>query len=184
MNYQNCTSCALCLNRKNVVRGDGEINAQLILLGEAPGSTEDKTGLPFTGRAGKLLDTILSDVGFNKKDLYITNIVKCRPPYNRVPNESEITNCYNKFLSGELAHLTNAKIYLLLGATVSQVILGQPLNKSRKTIFPIGDKIIVTTYHPTSALKDDYYKNCLYADMNKVMEYYKYLNPFYNIKYK
>ena len=69
MNYQNCTSCALCLNRKNVVRGDGDTNAQLVLIGEAPGSTEDKTGLPFTGRAGKLLDTILEEVGFIKKDL-------------------------------------------------------------------------------------------------------------------
>ena len=90
---KNCNKCKLCNSRNNIVLGDGDINTKVMFIGEGPGADEDKEGLPFVGKAGKLMDFSFEGLGIDRKKLYITNIVKCRPPQNRDPEKDEIEAC-------------------------------------------------------------------------------------------
>ena len=128
----NCTSCSLSETRKNVVVGKGNEAAHIVIIGEGPGEQEDNTGLPFVGRAGKMLDTALSSVDIDPlKDCYITNIVKCRPPGNRKPTSTESEACMPWL--NEQINLMNPKIIILAGATAVESYLGikDPISKIR-----------------------------------------------------
>ncbi len=115
-----CRDCQLYKTRKQPVIGDGNPTTRIMLVGEAPGRYEDEQGKPFVGKAGKLLDEMLLEIGLSRQDLYITNVVKCRPPGNRVPTEDEIKAC-GRFLLREI-EILKPKVIVALGATASRFI--------------------------------------------------------------
>jgi len=117
-----CQRCPLGRNRTNLVFGEGNPHADLMLIGEAPGETEDQTGRPFVGKAGQLLTQILASVGIERDEVYITNVVKCRPPGNRVPTRAEMDACWD-WLAAQIA-LVNPLLIVTLGNTPTQKLLG------------------------------------------------------------
>lgn len=152
-----CTACGLCQTRKNVVFFDGNPNAKLMIIGEGPGQREDETGLPFVGRAGQLLDKILESVNIDRKrDTYICNIVKCRPPQNRVPAKEEADTC-RKYLDAQI-NFVSPKIIMLAGSTAVQHILQvkDPISRIRGKWFDYknGAKVM-PVFHPSFLLRND-----------------------------
>ena len=150
-----CTSCDLSKTRKNVVVGKGNEEAHIVIIGEGPGEQEDIMGLPFVGRAGKMLDTALASVDIDPlKDCYITNIVKCRPPDNRKPNPLEVEACM-PWLSEQI-NLLRPKIIVLAGSTAVQSFLGikEPISKIRGQWIE-KDKIkYMPIFHPSYLLRN------------------------------
>ena len=133
---KNCTKCPLHCTRTNVVISDGSVSADIMLIGEAPGAAEDKTGIPFVGRAGKLLNEFLIKAGLDRKnDLYIANTVKCRPPENRKPTKEEKAAC-EKFLKGQIEAL-KPSVIVLCGATAAESFFDKKfqITKIRGEIF-------------------------------------------------
>src|SRR5437868_1209620 len=118
-----CTKCPLCESRTNAVPGDGSYDAKLMVIGEAPGRQEDEVGRPFVGSAGKYLDQVLAGSGIDRSELFITNIVKCRPPKNRVPKPLEIQTCTTNYLFKQI-ELIQPKLIFLLGGTALKTMLG------------------------------------------------------------
>jgi len=154
---KNCFKCELGKTRKNLVFSDGNPDAKVMLIGEGPGRQEDETGIPFVGRAGKLLDQILLSQNITReKDIYICNTVKCRPPENRVPTEDEMSAC-RIYLDAQI-QLIRPKIILLAGSTAVRSILKNniPISKIRGQWFegPFGSKIM-PIFHPSYLLRND-----------------------------
>lgn len=159
---QNCRQCSLCTSRTNLVFGDGTSEAWLLCIGEAPGAEEDKTGIPFVGRSGQLLRKMLTSIGLSKdKDYYIANILKDRPPGNRVPESEEIDSCI-KFLKKQI-EIISPSVILLLGRTAVRGLLpdfaNHPVDKMRalsKDLVTVTYQNIpvVVTYHPSALLRD------------------------------
>lgn len=118
-----CKKCKLCQNRTNIVFGTGNKNAEVMFIGEGPGADEDKEGKPFVGKAGKLMNEAFKGLGINREEVYIANIVKCRPPSNRVPNEDETVACLD-YLRNQVM-LLKPKIIVLLGSTALKNTLGK-----------------------------------------------------------
>jgi len=155
-----CCRCRLCKTRTNVVFGDGDPTTNLMLVGEAPGEQEDLQGKPFVGRAGQLLNRFLNLYGVSRDMVYITNVVKCRPPNNRNPLPDEIAACY-PFLEKQI-ELISPKVILCLGAFAARTILNlpekTPISKIRGKEFKIkiGGKeiIVIPTYHPAYLLRN------------------------------
>lgn len=152
-----CRRCGLCETRTNVVFFDGNPNAKLMIIGEGPGQREDETGTPFVGRAGQLLTKILESVKIDRKnDTYICNIVKCRPPQNRVPTKDEAASC-KPFLEAQI-EFVKPKIILLAGATAVQYILQvkDPISRIRGQWFPYknGAKVM-PIFHPSYLLRNE-----------------------------
>ncbi|MBO71517.1 MAG: uracil-DNA glycosylase [Actinobacteria bacterium] len=150
-----CTSCNLSKTRKNVVVGKGNESAQVLIIGEGPGEQEDITGLPFVGRAGKMLDTALSSVDIDPlEDCYITNIVKCRPPNNRKPSAAESEACM-PWLS-EQVNLLKPKIIILAGSTAVQSFLGinEPISKIRGQWIEKDNIKYMPIFHPSYLLRN------------------------------
>lgn len=151
-----CRACGLCETRTNVVFADGNPEAKLMIIGEGPGQHEDETGLPFVGRAGQLLDKILLSVDIDrKKDAYICNIVKCRPPQNRVPTKEEAKTC-RPFLEEQITFV-KPEIILLAGATAVQYILQvkDPISKIRGKWFEYRGARAMPIFHPSYLLRND-----------------------------
>jgi uracil-DNA glycosylase len=151
-----CRACGLCETRTNVVFADGNPEAKLMIIGEGPGQHEDETGLPFVGRAGQLLDKILLSVDIDrKKDTYICNIVKCRPPQNRVPTKEEAQTC-RPFLEEQITFV-KPEIILLAGATAVQYILQvkDPISKIRGKWFEYRGARAMPIFHPSYLLRND-----------------------------
>jgi len=149
-----CNSCGLSKTRKNVVVGKGNEAAHVVVIGEGPGQQEDITGLPFVGRAGKMLDTVLSSVDIDPlKDCYITNIVKCRPPNNRKPSSSESEACM-PWLTGQI-NLLRPKIIILAGSTAVQSFLGikEPISKIRGQWIEKDNIKYMPIFHPSYLLR-------------------------------
>lgn len=150
-----CTSCNLSKTRKNVVVGKGNESAQVLIIGEGPGEQEDITGLPFVGRAGKMLDTALSSVDINPlEDCYITNIVKCRPPNNRKPSAAESEACMPWL--NEQVNLLKPKIIILAGSTAVQSFLGinEPISKIRGQWIEKDNIKYMPIFHPSYLLRN------------------------------
>jgi DNA polymerase len=155
-----CCRCRLCKTRTNVVFGDGDPTTNLMLVGEAPGEQEDLQGKPFVGRAGQLLNRFLNLYGISRDRVYITNVVKCRPPNNRNPEPDEIAACY-PFLEKQI-ELISPKVILCLGAFAARTILNlpekTPISKIRGKEFKIeiGGKevIVIPTFHPAYLLRN------------------------------
>jgi len=150
-----CTSCNLSKTRKNVVVGKGNESAQVVIIGEGPGEQEDITGLPFVGRAGKMLDTALSSVDIDPlEDCYITNIVKCRPPNNRKPSAVESEACMPWL--NEQINLLKPKIIILAGSTAVQSFLGidEPISKIRGQWIEKDNIKYMPIFHPSYLLRN------------------------------
>ncbi|MDI6816598.1 MAG: uracil-DNA glycosylase [Actinomycetota bacterium] len=150
-----CTLCPLAeQGRTQVVFGHGNPHADILFIGEGPGSNEDKQGVPFVGAAGKLLTQLLETIGLERKDVYITNVVKCRPPGNRDPKPDEIEICTNRYLFSQM-DLIGPKVIATLGRFASSVIL-EMKNVSMGSIhgrkFIKGTHLVVPIYHPAAAL--------------------------------
>lgn len=147
-----CRRCRLSSSRTQVVPPDGDINSPICFLGEAPGENEDKIGRPFVGRAGKILDRLMEEVGLSRKDVLITNVVKCRPPHNRRPKKDEMSACL-PFL---LEELIGKKIIVAMGRTACLDLLGREvkLDEEANGILQvvIGDtkSLVIPTYHPAA----------------------------------
>ena len=122
-NILECKKCRLCTNRTNIVFGQGNKKARLMFIGEGPGADEDKQGIPFVGKAGQLMNNAFQALEINREDVYIANIVKCRPPSNRVPEDDEVQTCLN-YLRNQVI-LIKPKIIVLLGSTALKNILGK-----------------------------------------------------------
>ena len=123
-----CNKCSLCTNRKNVVFGFGNPNADIMFIGEGPGADEDEQGIPFVGKAGKLMNQAFKGLGIARDDVYIANIVKCRPPNNRTPLKEEANACLD-YLRNQVI-LINPKIIVLLGSTALKNILGDEYERT------------------------------------------------------
>lgn len=146
-----CTKCDLCKTRTNAVPGKGNKNAEIIFVGEAPGRSEDLRGEPFVGAAGKKLSEMLEKAGLSRESAYITNVVKCRPPNNRVPTELERNSCI-EYLNNEIK-LINPKIICVMGNTASNSILGKgEITKNRGKIIKKDGRTYFLTFHPAATI--------------------------------
>lgn len=162
-----CTRCKLCQGRTTIVFGSGSPNADLMVIGEAPGAEEDVQGKPFVGRAGQLLTRMLQSVGWSRDEVYISNIVKCRPPANRNPEPDEIASC-EPFLLGQLRAI-QPKVILALGTFAAQTLLKtrEPIGKLRGRVHAYGSTVLVPTFHPAFLLRNPgpEYRRLAWADM-------------------
>jgi uracil-DNA glycosylase family 4 len=166
-----CTRCALSRGRTNIVFGDGDPSARLMFVGEGPGADEDAQGLPFVGRAGQLLNNMIAAMGLKREQVYIANIVKCRPPQNRVPEPEEANTC-SPFLFQQI-DVVRPEVLVALGATAATYLLGQKASLSslrgRIHQFRGGAKLIVT-YHPAFLLRDPRQKKEAWLDLQLAMK--------------
>lgn len=169
---QECQLCGLGGTRINFVFGDGNPNADLMLIGEAPGAEEDKTGIPFVGRAGKLLNDILKAIGFEREDVFIANILKCRPPKNRDPLPSERDLC-KPYLYKQI-DLVKPKVILCLGKVAANVMLNnkESLIKMRGSVHEINGIKTMVTFHPAALLRNPNWKRPTWEDVQKVKKLY------------
>ncbi|NMD37405.1 MAG: uracil-DNA glycosylase [Christensenellaceae bacterium] len=165
---EQCKACALHLNCTNKVMGQGNTKAKLMLIGEGPGKQEDEQGLAFVGAAGQLLTKMLAAINLSRDDVYICNVVKCRPPGNRAPTDIEIETCLN-FLRAQV-YLVRPSIILILGSTAMKAILGPEykISKARGIWFERAGVFMIGTYHPAALLYNS--KNKIYAweDLKKL----------------
>jgi uracil-DNA glycosylase len=164
-----CKRCKLCEKRTNIVFGTGNANAELVFVGEGPGHDEDIQGLPFVGRAGKLLTQMIEAMGLRRNDVYICNVVKCRPPENRTPEPDEIETC-SPFLFRQLA-VIQPKAIVCLGAVAFQALLGakQSISRLRGQWLEFRGIPLLATYHPAYLLRNPNAKGEVWDDLKKVM---------------
>ena len=155
----------LCPNRTTAVPGEGNPRARLMLIGEGPGATEDATGRPFVGQAGQLLTSILEAIGLKREDVFITNIVKCRPPQNRKPLPDEIAACM-PYLHRQIA-LIRPKVIVALGGTAGEALLGvrKSLGDLRAKVHSYGGIPLLVTYHPAALLRNPNWKKPTWDDI-------------------
>lgn len=167
-----CKKCILCETRKNVVFGTGNKDAEIMLIGEGPGADEDAQGEPFVGKAGKLMNMAFQMLGINRENLYIANIVKCRPPQNRNPLEDEATACLD-YLRNQVI-LVKPKIIVLLGSVALKNILGQEygITASRGKWVEKKGILYMPTWHPAALLRDENKKIDFIRDLKEVMKVY------------
>jgi DNA polymerase len=147
------------------VPGEGNPRARLVLIGEGPGATEDETGRPFVGAAGQLLDRMLAAVGLERDEVFITNVVKCRPPQNRKPLPDEVASCI-PYLHRQLA-IIRPKVILLLGGTAAEALLNsrQSLGQFRGKVHHYAGIPVVATYHPAALLRNPNWKKPAWDDV-------------------
>ncbi len=160
-----CQLCPLGATRNKFVYGVGNPNAKVMLVGEGPGAEEDKEGEPFVGRAGKLLTDILAAIHFTREEIYIANIVKCRPPENRKPLPLEIEKCI-PYLYKQI-EIINPQLILCLGATASEALLKLQgtLKSMRLKEYKVGNAIAMVTYHPAALLRNPAFKKDCWEDV-------------------
>ena len=164
-----CTRCALHVGRNQLVFGDGNAQARLMFVGEGPGADEDAQGLPFVGKAGQLLNNMISAMGLKRADVYIANVVKCRPPGNRVPEPVEAHTC-TPFLFRQI-DVVHPEVIVALGATAATYLLGarQPLTGLRGRVHDWRGTKLIVTYHPAYLLRDPRQKKETWADLQIAM---------------
>ena len=171
---KNCTKCSLSDSRTKLVFGVGNPNADIVIVGEAPGKNEDLKGEPFVGRGGQLLDKILEAINLNRKKVFILNVLKCRPPENRDPKPDEISEC-EPYLKKQL-QLINPKLIVALGR-----IAGMTLLKTKDSLTNMRNKIhkyenidLIVTYHPAALLRNPNFKKPTWEDFKLIRN--KYIN--------
>ena len=164
-----CTRCALHKGRNKIVFADGSPDARLMFVGEGPGADEDAQGLPFVGKAGQLLNNMIGAMGLKREDVYIANVVKCRPPGNRTPEPDEANTCA-PFLFQQI-DVVRPEVIVALGATASTYLLGQrqPLAGLRGRIHSFRGSKLIVTYHPAFLLRDPRQKKEAWADLQIAM---------------
>ena len=166
-----CTRCRLHKGRTNIVFGVGNVNAELMFVGEGPGADEDAKGEPFVGRAGQLLNNMISAMGLKREDVYIANVVKCRPPGNRNPERDECDTC-SPFLMRQIA-VIRPKVIVALGAVAAKNLLA--MNDSMANLrgrwYDFRGSKLAVTYHPAYLLRDPRQKKETWKDLQRVMKY-------------
>jgi DNA polymerase len=174
-NYQNlkqealkCHRCQLRKGANGVVMGEGSTDSKIMLIGEGPGANEDRLGRPFVGRAGKLMDKIFEAVNLKREDLYITNVIKCRPPGNRVPHQNEFEACVS-ILRAEI-ELIQPKVIVTLGSTATKYLLDpeESITKVRGKWFQRGDIYFLPTFHPAYLLRNEKKKKYSWYDFKLI----------------
>jgi uracil-DNA glycosylase len=165
-----CTKCELHKSRTKAVPGEGPYDAKVVFVGEGPGQNEDEQGRPFVGAAGKFLTELLESIGLKRSDVFITNIVKCRPPNNRAPRKSEIEAC-NPYLQSQI-RLVNPRIVCALGTPAITTLMGDEYSASRFHGKPLtkGEVTILPMYHPAAALYDASLKETIFHDFQILKE--------------
>jgi DNA polymerase len=164
-----CTRCVLHKGRHKIVFADGSPDARLMFVGEGPGADEDAQGLPFVGKAGQLLNNMIGAMGLKREEVYIANVVKCRPPGNRTPEPDEANTCA-PFLFQQI-DVVRPEVIVALGATASAYLLGQrqPLAGLRGRIHSCRGSRLIVTYHPAFLLRDPRQKKEAWADLQIAM---------------
>ena len=172
-----CTRCGLAAKRHSVVFGAGNPNANLMFIGEGPGAEEDRQGLPFVGAAGSLLTKIIEAIGLSRADVYIANIVKCRPPGNRDPKPEEVAACRG-YLERQIA-LVQPEVIVALGRVAAQSLLGEgtPIGKLRGHWHSAFGVTLMPTYHPAALLRNSSFKRPVWEDMQRVRDRLNELSP-------
>jgi uracil-DNA glycosylase len=165
-----CKRCPLHAGRHSIVFGQGDPNARLMFVGEGPGADEDAQGLPFVGRAGQLLNNMISAMGLQREETYICNVVKCRPPGNRTPEPDEANTC-SQFLFRQI-DVVRPQVMVALGATAATYLLGQrqPLAGLRGRVHAFRGASLIVTYHPAYLLRDPRQKKEAWADLQIAMK--------------
>ena len=174
--YQDCKKCPLYEARNNFCYGNGNANAKLMLIGEGPGADEDATGRVFVGKAGQLLTKMLEAIHLEREEVYIANIIKCRPPNNRNPLPNEINACL-PYLEEQIA-IIQPKLLLLLGRVAATTLLNRNLSltKFRENTYSfLGIKTYVT-YHPSALLRNEGWKRPTWIDLQKLQKDYQKLD--------
>jgi DNA polymerase len=164
-----CTRCKLHqLGRRQIVYGVGNPRAELMFIGEAPGHDEDVQGIPFVGRAGQLLTKIIEAIELSRGDVYIANVIKCRPPENRNPESDEVASC-EPFLFRQV-QVIKPRVIVALGTFAAQTLLrtNDPISRLRGTVFHYGDARLIPTFHPAYLLRSPERKREVWEDMKKV----------------
>ena len=163
-----CTRCRLAESRNQVVFGEGDPAAAVMVVGEAPGAEEDRTGRPFVGRAGKMLDLLLRSIGFEREQVYICNVLKCRPPGNRNPRPDEVETC-SPYLLRQVEMVAPSAI-LACGTFAAQTLLetGTPIGKLRGTAHDYHGVPLVPTYHPAALLRNPAWVRLAWEDAQRV----------------
>lgn len=165
-----CQRCRLCQTRTNVVLGEGNLHASLMLIGEGPGQQEDLTGRPFVGAAGQLLDKMLAAIGLTRDQVYICNIVKCRPPHNRVPEADERAACM-AYLRQQVA-LVRPRVIVCLGSTPARELLGEEIRITRdRGVWHLRKGVwFMPTFHPAALLRDEDKKRPAWMDFQAIRD--------------
>jgi len=169
---KDCLECPLGKTRKNIVLGEGNPNANIVFVGESPGKQEDLQGLPFVGRSGKLLDKMLSSINLSRDDVYILNVLKCRPPENRDPSKMEIEKC-EPYLKKQLK-IIKPKLIVALGRISAMTILRtkDSLTNMRNQIFDYEGIDFLVTYHPAALLRNPNFKKYAWEDFKLIRDKY------------
>ncbi len=180
-----CRRCPLGKSRNKPVFGEGNPNAEIFIIGEAPGRDEDRIGRPFVGRSGELLDKIFTACGFNRSEhLYIGNIIKCRPPGNRTPLPEEVSHCL-PYLHKQIEWI-NPSIIILLGASAlaNMVDINLKISRERGKWIHQGNRWIMPVYHPSALLRNPSLKRDTWEDFKKIiLKYRGLINPEHYSKY-
>jgi DNA polymerase len=176
---QNCTRCRLSSSRTQVVFGEGDPYARLFFIGEAPGAEEDRTGRPFIGKAGELLTRIIEAINLSREQVFISSVIKCRPPGNRNPEKDEINTC-RPFLIQQIQAIRPA-IICTLGSVATQAILNnnEPITKCRGRFHDYYGIYVIPTFHPAYLLRNPKDKKLVWEDMQKIQALYQKLCLFY-----
>lgn len=163
-----CTRCKLHTGRNHLVYGDGNPDAALMFVGEAPGRDEDQQGVPFVGRAGKLLTKIIEAIDLEREDVYIANVIKCRPPKNRNPEPDEVETC-QPFLFAQI-DVIQPRVIVALGSFAAHTLLGseEPISRLRGNIYDYRGAQLIPTFHPAYLLRSPDRKRDVWEDMKKV----------------
>ena len=175
---QQCQKCNLCNGRNSVVFGEGKINPSIMFIGEGPGYDEDIQGRPFVGRSGQLLIKMIEkNTKYNREDIYITNIVKCRPPNNRNPEFLEISTCL-PYLNEQI-RIVNPKIIVLLGAVAFEGLIGMKgITKHRGQWFEYKGIKVIPTFHPSYLLRFPIQEKYFLDDLEKIVNFLKVNNIY------
>lgn len=162
-----CEKCALYHSRKHAVPGEGPANAQIMFIGEGPGFYENEQGRPFVGAAGKFLDDLLGQAGLKRQQVWITNVVKCRPPANRDPLPEEVTTC-NQYLERQITAI-NPSIIITLGRySMGMFLPGAKISAVHGQMRKVGERYVVAMFHPAAALHQASLKPAILADFAKL----------------
>jgi DNA polymerase len=166
-----CTRCRLHERRKNIVFGVGNVNPDIMFVGEGPGADEDEQGEPFVGRAGQLLNNMIAAMGIKREDVYIANVVKCRPPGNRTPENDECNTC-SPFLLRQI-EVIKPKVIVALGATAAKTLLAvnDSMGNLRGRWYDFKGSRLAVTYHPSYLLRDPRQKKEAWKDLQMVMKF-------------
>src|SRR5687768_7963598 len=168
-----CTKCDLHRSRKKAVPGEGPTHAEIMFIGEGPGFHENEQGRPFVGASGKFLDELLAQAGVTRADVWITNVVKCRPPQNRDPLPDEIETCTSNYLDHQIEIVGRSIIVTLGRFSMSKFFKGAKISQIHGQMQKVGDHFVIAMFHPAAALHQAALKPAIMADFAKLPELLK-----------